>query len=60
MSRALGVFCFACVALAAAVAVTQEPMQASPRLVGTPDPMASAEIPPVARPVTNDLRQMRN
>ena len=60
MSRALGAFCFACVALAAAVAVTQEPMQASPRLVGTPDPMASAEIPPVARPVTNDVRQMRN
>ncbi len=46
--------------LAAAIAVSQEPPRSSPRLVGTPDPMASAPVPPLARPVTDDRRQMRN
>lgn len=31
-----------------------------PRLTGNPDPMSEVPIPPLARPITNDKRVMRN
>ncbi len=60
LSAALGGLGVAGAVLAAAIAVSQEPPRSSPRLVGTPDPMEAAPVPPLARPVTDDRRQMRD
>ncbi|MEQ8356030.1 MAG: nitrate reductase cytochrome c-type subunit [Kiloniellaceae bacterium] len=42
------------------VAVSQELLSASPRLTGPTPAMDNANAPPLAKPVTDDIRKMRN
>lgn len=62
--RPLAIFLAAVLAGPLAVtvaALSQEPaVQIVPRLTGTADPMADHAAPPLDRPVTDDVRRMRN
>lgn len=60
--RALAIPCVALIGLVAFNAQSQQSESISivPRLTGAASPMSEAGIPPLARPVTDDVRRMRN
>ena len=43
-----------------AVGATSADLTIVPRLTGAPDPMSEVQTPPLARPITDDVRRMRN
>lgn len=49
-----------CLAVFGARSQETGPVTLVPRLTGTADPMAAAPIPPLDRPIVDDVRRMRN
>jgi nitrate reductase (cytochrome), electron transfer subunit len=44
----------------AAISQDAPPITIVPRLTGAPDPMGDVKTPPLARPIVDDVRRMRN
>jgi cytochrome c-type protein NapB len=58
---ALGALCAALVVLLAGALWAQDPaIDIVPRLTGAADPMGDHAAPPLARPIADDIRRMRN
>lgn len=61
LKRLLLGFPVAAILIAAYGAASQEPaVNIVPRLTGAADPMSTVHPPPLARPITDDIRRMRN